>query len=184
MRVRNFLPMIGSPVTVHAPRSARKLPTLRVPATHLRRAMPAFQTHASDSPIIVPPASDNPSPMIAVCARCSFDRSGESNATQSGPVLTNTTELATLVYSSEDIHVAKCTARKMPEKTPSMISLRVKRFISSRCFVKAIGASRTVAKPSLRAAITSDGAPSLCANRIKMLAVDTANTAIMIAMGA
>ncbi len=121
--------------------------------------------------------------MTAVRARCSFSNNGESSATQSGPVLTNTTELATLVYSSDDIQVAKCAARKMPEKTQSRISVRVKRFISSRCLMSAIGARIRVAKVSLNAAMTREGAPSLCAKRIKMLAVETASMAIKIAKG-
>ena len=86
--------------------------------------------HASDNPIIVPPVSASPNPMMAVRARFSFNNNGASSATQSGPVLTNTTELATLVYSSDDIHVAKCKARKMPEKPQSRISIGKRRFNS------------------------------------------------------
>jgi len=121
--------------------------------------------------------------MTAVRARFSFNKIGESNATQSGPVLTKTTELATLVYSREDIQVAKCKARKIPEKAPGSISFRVKRFISSRCLVSAMGARIRVANVRRKAATTSEGAPSFCAKRMKTLDVETVRMAIRIAKG-
>jgi len=108
---------------------------------------------------------------------------GESSATQSGPVDTNTTELATDVYSSEDIHVAKWTARNNPETSPRLNSRRVRVRSSTRCRVMAIGASRRVAKVSRKAAMTREGAPSVCANRIKMDAVETARIAVRSAKG-
>lgn len=77
--------------------------------------------HASDNPITVPPKRASPNPMIAARVNFSFNSIGDSNATQSGPVETNTTELATDVYSSDDIHVAKWTARNKPDTTPKVI---------------------------------------------------------------
>ncbi len=64
-------------------------------------------THASDNPTIVPPKRASANPTIAARVNFSFNSIGDNNATHSGPVDTNTTELATDVYSSEDIHVAK-----------------------------------------------------------------------------
>jgi hypothetical protein len=46
-------------------------------------------------------------PTIAARVKRSLSSTGESSATHSGPVDTNTTELATVVYSSDEIHVAK-----------------------------------------------------------------------------
>lgn len=57
--------------------------------------------------MIVPPKRANTNPTIAARVNFSFNSIGDNNATQSGPVDTNTTELATDVYSSEEIHVAK-----------------------------------------------------------------------------
>src|SRR5687767_6516331 len=47
----------------------------------------------------------------------------------------------------------------------------------------AMGASRRVAKESLKAAMTSEGAPSVCAKRMKIEAVETARIAINSAKG-
>jgi hypothetical protein len=52
----------------------------------------------------------------------SFIVNGENNATQRGTVVTNTTELATEVYWSEEIQVAKCIARKMPDRVAKISS--------------------------------------------------------------
>jgi len=128
-------------------------------------------------PMIIPPAIDNNKPVTAVCPRCSFRSRGDRSATQSGPVLTNTTELATLVYSKELIHVAKWAARKMPEKTPNRTSVRVKRWISSRYLVRANGSRIKVAKIIRQAAIARDGICSLCAKRMMILPVETARIA-------
>jgi len=75
--------------------------------------------HASANPIIVPPTNAKTNPKTAMPAKRSFSSRGEKIATHNGPVETNTTELATDVYSSDDIHVAKWMARKMPEMIPS-----------------------------------------------------------------
>ncbi len=75
--------------------------------------------------MIAPPRSASPSPANAPDDNRSFRKNGETNATHSGPVLTSTTELATVVYSSDVIHVAKCSPRNNPEATPKSSSLRV-----------------------------------------------------------
>jgi hypothetical protein len=72
------------------------------------------------------------SPMTAARVNRSLSSTGESSATQSGPVDTNRTELATVVYSREEIHVAKCTARNRPETVPRASSVRVRLPSSSR----------------------------------------------------
>ena len=56
---------------------------------------------------MVPPSRANPIPKITVRPTGSRMVSGAKIATHSGAVLTSTTELATLVYSSEVIQVAK-----------------------------------------------------------------------------
>ena len=75
---------------------------------------------------MVPPIRASVNPMIDARDKCSLSSIGESSATQSGPVATNTAELATLVYSREEIHVAKWAARNRPETIPNVISLRVR----------------------------------------------------------
>ncbi len=83
-------------------------------------------THASDNPITAPPKIASPNPRIAARVNFSFNSIGDSSATHSGPVDTKTTELATEVYSSEEIHVAKWTARNKPETAPRVSCLRVR----------------------------------------------------------
>ena len=63
--------------------------------------------HASDNPITVPPKKASANPTIAARVNFSFNSIGDNNATHNGPVATKTTELATDVYSREEIHVAK-----------------------------------------------------------------------------
>ena len=98
---------------------------------------------------------------------------GESSATQSGMVLTSTTELATVVYCNEVIQVAKCKARKMPERSARSSSFRL-REVSSRLWVEAAtGIRMSEATVSLQAAITREVA-SFWAKRMNIEAVDTA----------
>ena len=134
--------------------------------------------HASDNPMAVPPKRANANPAIAARVNFSFSSIGDNNATQSGPVATNTTELATDVYSREDIHVAKCAARNMPEIAANIISLRVKVMTSIRYRVNAMGAIKRVANVSRKVAMTSEGAP-VCAKRMKIEAVETASIAMV-----
>lgn len=138
--------------------------------------------HASASPMIVPPHSDSANPTTATRLNRSFNNMGDSTATHNGPVDTKTAELATVVYSSEVIHAAKWIARKMPDTTPNTISLRVKRLISARYCVNAMGAINKVAIVNRSAAITNEGA-SVCARRIKIEAVEMARMATNIPMG-
>ena len=55
--------------------------------------------------------------------------------------------------------------------------------MSSQYLVNAIGARKMDAKVNLKAEMTKDGMPSFCANRIKMLDVETARIAITITAG-
>jgi hypothetical protein len=82
--------------------------------------------------------------------------SGARIATHKGEVLTKTTELATVVYSRDEIQVAKCTARKMPARTASKISRRVKDHSSLLWRWIAKGARIREAKVRRQAAITRD----------------------------
>ena len=138
--------------------------------------------HASEVPITVPPKRASASPMIVAWVSFSFNNIGDNNATHNGPVETKTTELATDVYSRDEIHVAKCAARNIPEAMPNPISRLVRFFNSLRCRVNAMGAINSVANVNRSAAITSDGAPD-CAKRIKIEAVETANMAMVRLMG-
>jgi len=99
---------------------------------------------------------------------------GANKATHKGAVLTNTTELATDVYSKEDIQVAKCTAKKNPERIARSISLRFKDANSPRCRLTAIGARTKDARVNLNAAMTKEGTASAWINFIKIDAVETA----------
>lgn len=117
---------------------------------------------------------------MTVLVSFSFRKIGAINATQSGEVLTRTTELVMVVYSRDVIQVAKCTARKIPESSPSKSSLRVSWRNSSRCRIRAGGARNKLASNRREAAITREGASS-CANRIKTDDVETARIAIVIA---
>jgi len=186
MPARTFRPMIKYPVTAHAPARARKLP-------HMARSFNAFsspgqkrlffQLQASDKPITDPPHNASASPRIAARVNFSFSSSGESNATQSGPELTNNAELATLVNSSEVIHTVKWIAKNIPDEAPRTSWVCEIFLNSSRCFIRAIGARRSAANDNLNAAMTTEGAPSACANRINMLAVDIAAMAPTIVIG-
>ena len=107
---RSLRPMIRYPVTAQAPKRARIFPNIGRPcktSEKLGQDKLPFQTHALANPIIVPPIKVKNKPINAGRASFSFRKIGDSRVTQSGPVLTNTTELATVVYSSEEIHVAK-----------------------------------------------------------------------------
>lgn len=103
----------------------------------------------------------------------SFRKMGDNKATHNGAVVTNTTELATVVYSNEVIQVAKCEPRKTPANTsnnqvfPGMLG-----FIFFQLF-NANGRMNSVAKDIRPAAITDEGT-STWAKRIKIDAVETA----------
>ena len=85
---------------------------------------------------------------------------GESKATQSGVVDTSTTELATEVYSSEVIQVAKWIARKKPESRARPSSRRFRRANSARWRISTIGSSNREARLRRQAAITIEGTAS------------------------
>ncbi|KAA0260504.1 MAG: hypothetical protein EDM79_18700 [Chloroflexi bacterium] len=68
---------------------------------------PLFHAQASPNPMIIPPMTAKTKPTTAIREICSFSSKGESRATHNGPVPTKTTELATVVYSSDVIQVAK-----------------------------------------------------------------------------
>src|ERR687897_227081 len=106
---RNFLPMMRYPETVHAPARARKFPHIAFPcriSPSPGQRSPSSHVQASDKPMVIPPRIAIASPTIVERVNLSLSRKGESSATQSGPVDTNTTELATDVYSRDEIHVA------------------------------------------------------------------------------
>src|SRR5574338_551495 len=102
---------------------------------------------------------------------------GEIRVTQSGPVLTKTTELATVVYSRELIQAAKCKARNRPDNTVRRNCDRAKTKISTRWRVRAMGARIRLAIPIRNEAITREGA-SAWANRMRIEAEETARMAI------
>ena len=98
---------------------------------------------------IAPPTRVSNIPIMTGFPLGSRRMSGESRATHNGVVVTSTTELATLVYFSEDIQVAKCNARKKPDKSARRISFRVRILSSCQCLVSAIGARMTIASVNL-----------------------------------
>jgi hypothetical protein len=87
--------------------------------------------HESLIPITITPTRVKIKPIHTARVMGSLIVKGESSATHSGIVLTNTTELATVVYCSEVIQVAKCTARNAPESNASPSALRLSE-LSSR----------------------------------------------------
>jgi hypothetical protein len=68
---------------------------------------PILTVQASCIPTKIPPARATTSPIATIDDNRSRKMSGENSPTHSGVVVTSTTELATLVYSSEVIQVAK-----------------------------------------------------------------------------
>jgi hypothetical protein len=95
--------------------------------------------------------------MIALVSG-SFRVTGDRSATHKGAVETSTTELTTVVYCSEEIQVAKWSARNIPEPIANHRSLPCILTISARYLIRAIGARNNVAKHRREAAITIDGA--------------------------
>ena len=69
--------------------------------------IPAFHEQLSLNPIIVPPMRVRIIPMIMFLVSFSLRKIGARIATQSGDVLTSTTELVMVVYSRDVIQVAK-----------------------------------------------------------------------------
>ena len=98
---------------------------------------------------------------------------GVISATHTGVVLTSTTLFATEVKLSEEIHVAKCSARNNPASAPMPSSRRDNRPSSTRLFHSAKGSSTSVANVSRHAAVTSGGDS---ASRTKIAPLDTAST--------
>lgn len=125
------------------------------------------------NPTIRLPASEMINPRNTIEFIFSLRKNGENKATHNGDVATKTTELATLVYSSEVIQVAKCNPKNTPARINRQNLLLGMDFISPRERMSTNGASTRVAIPSLPAAITKEAACS-CAKRINIEAVETA----------
>ena len=115
---------------------------------------------------------DTIKPMITHFLIDSLRTTGESSATQSGVVVTRTTELATEVSCSEVIQTAKWIARKSPDRPPFKMSFHDRLRHSWRYFTQAIGTRTRLANNNLDAAITNEDA-SACANRMNIDAVET-----------
>src|SRR5215216_308742 len=108
--VRSFRPMMRYPDTAQAPTKARKFPHIARPCkTRVRsgHCNPAFHVQTSARPTILPPTNASTNPTMAIWLKCSLSRNGDNNATHTGPVETNTTELATVVNSRDEIQVPK-----------------------------------------------------------------------------
>ena len=123
--------------------------------------MSAPPATASDRPSATPRESRSPS------------TSGAISATQSGVVVTSTTDCSTVVSASEAIQLEKCTARSPPAASASNRSPRDNPRSASRCRTSATGASTSVAIARRPAAMISESA-SRCANRTKIEAAETA----------
>src|SRR3990172_5520176 len=128
MLVLSFRPASIYPVAIHAPKSARKSPRKAFPLKKFWNdghvIEPACHTQASLIPTMIPPVKAKMSPTIAVPPTRSRNKIGANNVTHKGVVVTKTTELATVVYSRDVIQVAKCNARKMPDKRAKIHSRR------------------------------------------------------------
>ena len=152
------------PAAAKAPIRARKSPRKALPPTKSEN-----EGQTRDAPVrvqeslratIVPPMSASPIPINTGRVTGSLMVSGASSATHSGVVVTSTTELATVVYSSEVIQVAKWTARNSPESSASPRVRRVRARSSGRWRCQTSGASTSAAMLMRAAAMTSEGAPS------------------------
>jgi len=131
------------PAAIHAPHRARKSPKNAFPLKNVENGgqiMPLFQTQASDMPTMHPPNKARNMPIITGFPLGSRRIMGDSIATHRGVVVTRTTELEMVVYSSEDIQVAKWIARKNPDANPSSNSLDVNFWSSGLYLKKTIGA--------------------------------------------
>ncbi len=106
---------------------------------------------------INPPRMATARPTMVIRLDFSFNISGEKSATQIGVVVTSTTELETLVYSSEVIQAAKCTANSNPAPVILIQSALVMDLSSFACLRRTQGVIKMEANPSLNAAITRDG---------------------------
>ena len=80
--------------------------------------------HESLIPTIMPPIKVTTRPSQTYQGKGSLSRNGESIATHKGDVVTNTTELATVVYWIEVIQVAKWNASNIPEHIARSAILR------------------------------------------------------------
>ena len=87
----------------------------------------------------------------------------EASAIQIGLVVTSTVLLATEVYASELIQVAKCAASRQPASNARRRSRRDKPRISLPTRASASGVSSSAASVRRSAAIDSDGTPAPCA---------------------
>ena len=131
----NFLPEITYPAAMKAPINASKFPK-----KNLLFAMDTSEIKQEKFPEIklqLLPNITNILPKKAIPRKkaefrviLSDKRNGESKATQSGVVVTNTTELATEVISSEEIQAAKWNARNKPDNTNKNHTRCEKCFIS------------------------------------------------------
>jgi hypothetical protein len=87
---------------------------------------------------------------------------GAIKATKSGIIETNTTALATVVYSRDVIQVAKWMAKNAPERIVRRICFLVSDRSVGRCFANVKGQRRRAAMLNRKAAMTKEGA-SACA---------------------
>lgn len=131
--------------------------------------------HESPKLMTIPPSVAIIRPMIAILSSLSRKNTGASKATHRGVVDTNTTELATLVYSRDFIHVAKWNARKTPARIARRLSFLPNFFRSERYLLKTNGVSTSVAINNRPADMMMDDAPACCANRMNIAAVEAAN---------
>ena len=99
---------------------------------------------------------------------CSPNKKGAVNPTQRGEVVTRTVELATEVYASEVIQLAKCKANIKPERIASRQEVPDMCCSSTRRRINASGNKMAEARLSRQAAITIDGMSCPCAKRTKI----------------
>ena len=101
---------------------------------------------ASLNPTMTLPSKATNKPMNIAFVILSLRNKGDRSATQRGAVVTNTTELATEVYSREVIQEAKWQARRKPDKMIKIQSFPPILRISDRVFQIANGAMNKAAK--------------------------------------
>ena len=137
---------------------------------------PAPADPTSAQRIVALPAIDSATAMTRTRGMDSRSTSAEKSAIQIGLVVTRATLLATLVYSSEEIQVAKCSARNAPAALAKRQSPRVRARSSAPLLARAKGRRISAAMERRQAAIAGDGTPCPCARRTRIDEVATTAT--------
>lgn len=160
--IRKYAPMAIAPATASAQ------PSISCPAIGGRA-------------VLKPATKYTPAPPATIAHHAALEsgclRAMESySAVQTGVVATSNVDIATLVYSSDQIHVAKCAARATPATTSRLSRRRIDAGWDRRGKTAEIAHNTAAAIESRRADTASGDAPDN-AKRAKIAAAPTASCA-------